>query len=425
MQKTYVIFTGTIAGMGGAQLYVSNKANYLQSRGWKVRIFSDRDAPILIPALEAYRDGIFPELHCWPQLLCRRDVERTLETLLGRIGSDPGEILVESNTPHMSIWAELTAQKRNAKHFLFLLDEQYPMDLGFRPYFEEKFSRGELAVINQRALHLLFPGREIPEPQRYLLSAAGHNAAADVRDPRLDAIPFDDHDDTVCCLGRLNKNYIPAAVEAMEQYATRHPERTLGCLFIGDVPGDAPNDTAARIRQRLEKYENIRLYLPGFVYPIPEKLFEKLDLGIASAGSARILAYAGVPTVSMDASDGQPIGILGYTTGQTLCRDGEARYNLTELMEQILLKDALKDMPYTPVSMPDCREAYQKHEAFLAAMPEDNRFFDVLSLRPTRRKNRVKRGLLRLFGLRGYLLWRKTAGKRRTHSDKPAAPRKQ
>lgn len=425
MQKTYVIFTGTIAGMGGAQLYVSNKANYLQSRGWQVRIFSDRDAPILIPALEAHRDGIFPELHCWPQLLRRRDVERTLERLLGYIGSDPGEILVESNTPHMSIWAELTAQKRNAKHFLFLLDEQYPMDPGFRPYFEETFSRGELAVINQRALHLLFPGREIPEPQRYLLSAAGHNAVADVRDPRLDAIPFDDHDDTVCCLGRLNKNYIPAAVEAMEQYAMRHPERTLGCLFIGDVPGDAPNDTAARIRQRLGKYPNIRLYLPGFVYPIPEKLFEKLDLGIASAGSARILACAGVSTVSMDASDGQPIGILGYTTGQTLCRDGEARYTLTELMEQILLKDALKAMPYTPVSMPDCQEAYKKHEVFLAAMSRDNRFFDVLSLRPTRRKNHVKRGLLRLFGLRGYLLWRKTAGKRRSHSDKPAAPRKQ
>lgn len=425
MQKTYVIFTGTIAGMGGAQLYVSNKANYLQSRGWKVRVFSDRDAPILIPALEAYRDGIFPELHCWPQLLRRRDVERTLERLLGRIGSDPGEILVESNTPHMSIWAELTTKKLGAKHFLFLLDEQYPMDLGFRPYFEEKFTRGELAVINQRALHLLFPGREIPEPQRYLLSAAGHNAVADVRDPRLDAIPFDDHDDTVCCLGRLNKNYIPAAVEAMEQYAARHPERTLGCLFIGDVPGDAPDDTAARIRQRLEKYPNVRLYLPGFVYPIPEKLFEKLDLGIASAGSARILACAGVSTVSMDASDGQPIGILGYTTQQTLCRDAEPRCTLEELMEQILLKDALKAMPYTPVSMPDCREAYQKHEAFLAAMPEDNRFFDVLSLRPTRRKNRVKRGLLRLFGLRGYLLWRKTAGKRRSHSDKPAVPRKQ
>ena len=58
-------------------------------------------------------------------------------------------------------------------------------------------------------------------------------------------------------------------------------------------------------------------------------------------------------------------------------------------------------------------------------MPEDNRFFDVLSLRPTRRKNRMKRGLLGLFGLRGYLLWRKTAGKRRIHSDKPAVPRKQ
>ena len=425
MQKTYVIFTGTIAGMGGAQLYVSNKANYLQSRGWKVRIVSDRDAPILIPALEAHRDGISPELHCWPQLLRRRDVERTLERLLGYIGSDPGEILVESNTPHMSIWAELTAQKRNAKHFLFLLDEQYPMDPGFRPYFEEKFSRGELAVINQRALRLLFPGREISEPQRYLLSAAGHNAVADVRDPRLDAIPFDDHDDTVCCLGRLNKNYIPAAVEAMEQYAARHPERTLGCLFIGGEPEDAPRDTAAFIRQRLEEYPNVRLYLPGFVYPIPEKLFEKLDLGIASAGSARILACAGVPNVSMDASDGKPIGILGYTTQQTLCRDAEPRCTLEELMEQILLKDALKAMPYTPVSMPDCREAYQKHEAFLAAMPEDNRFFDVLSLHPTRRKNRVKRGLLRLFGLRGYLLWRKTAGKRKIHREKPAAPREQ
>ena len=425
MQKTYVIFTGTIAGMGGAQLYVSNKASYLESRGWQMRIFSDRDAPILIPALQAHRDGIFPELHCWPQLLRRRDVERTLETLLGYIGSDPGEILVESNTPHMSAWAELTSQKRNAKHFLFLLDEQYPMDPGFRPYFQEKFRRKELAVINRRALGLLFPGQEIPDPQRYLLSAAGHNAVADVRDPRLEAIPFEAHDDTVCCLGRLNKNYIPAAVEAMEQYAARHPERTLGCLFIGGEPEDAPRDTAGWIRQRLEKYPNVRLYLPGFVYPIPESLFSKLDLGIASAGSARILAHAGVPTVSMDAFDGQPIGILGYTTGQTLCRDGEARHTLAELMEQILLKGALKAMPCAPVSMPGCAEAYEKHEAFLAAMPEDNRFFDVLSLRPTRRKNRIKRGLLGLFGLRGYLLWRKTAGKRRIHSDKPAVPRKE
>lgn len=421
MGKTYVIFTGTIAGMGGAQLYVSNKAAYLQSRGWQVCVFSDRDAPILIPALESHRDGIFPELHCWPQLLRRRDVERTLKTLENRIGSDPGELLVESNTPHMSCWAELLAQKLGARHFLFLLDEQYPMDPGFRPYFEEKFSRGELAVIHQRALGLLFPGKEIPEPQRYLLSAAGHNAAADVRDPRLEDIPFAAHDDTVCCLGRLNKNYISTAVEAMEQYAIAHPERTLGCLFIGDAPRDTPHDTAAWIRQRLEKYENIRLYLPGFVYPIPEKLFEKLDLGIASAGSARILAHAGVPTVSMDASDGQPIGILGYTTDQTLSRGAEERHTLTELMEQILLTDALKAMPYTPVTMPGREEAYEKHEAFLAAMPRDNRFFDVLPLRPTRRKNRMKRSLLRLFGLRGYLLWKK----RKNHPDKPAASRKQ
>lgn len=420
MGKTYVIFTGTIAGMGGAQLYVSNKAAYLQGKGWQVLVFSDRDAPILIPALESYRDGIFPELHGWPQLLRRRDVERTLKTLGNRIGSDAGELLVESNTPHMSCWAELLAQKLGAKHFLFLLDEQYPMDPGFRPYFEEKFSRGELAVIHQRALGLLFPGKEIPEPQRYLLSAAGHNAAADVRDPRLEAIPFAAHDDTVCCLGRLNKNYIPTAVEAMEQYAMRHPERTLGCLFIGDAPRDTPHDTAVWIRQRLGKYENVRLYLPGFVYPIPEKLFGHLNLGIASAGSARVLAHAGVPTVSMDASDGQPIGILGYTTDQTLSRGAEERHTLTELMEQILLTDALKAMPYTPVTMPGCEEAYEKHEAFLAAMPRGSHFFDVLALRPTRRKNRVKRGLLRLFGLRSYLLWRK----RKTHLDKPAASRK-
>ena len=46
--KSYIILTPEIGNMGGSQMFVANKAEYLQNQGWNVTICYFRKSKVLI-----------------------------------------------------------------------------------------------------------------------------------------------------------------------------------------------------------------------------------------------------------------------------------------------------------------------------------------------------------------------------------------
>ena len=82
MDKFYIIFTGTIVRMGGAQLYVSNKAKRMKELGWKVLVFSGLKGPIMINDLLEYDNGIKDAFSIYPFLLSHKTINKIFDNII-------------------------------------------------------------------------------------------------------------------------------------------------------------------------------------------------------------------------------------------------------------------------------------------------------------------------------------------------------
>lgn len=402
----YIIFAGSIMNMGGAQMYISNKVKYMKSLGWDVQVFSGLKGPVLLHNLDEYKDLIIPEMEYVPNFYSRRSREKKISRILEIIGQVNGdEVVIESSTGHMAAWGEIVASRLKARHFAFLLDEHFDFDKGFIDFFRFKHKRNELALITRKSLEILFGGDYAgKEDESTMLSASCNNVTEDITDERFDAIPYGDFDFLICSLGRLNKEYIPTVIEGFKAFATQHPEKKIAYVFIGDQPEGFVPDMRIKIKKALDELSNVTVYQMGYVYPIPSSFFDHVDVGVGSAGSSRVMWNKRIPTISMDAKDGLPIGILGYTTKNTLYHENEERESLPEFLEKILFSNYLQNKEFMPYDIMPYDENFKKHMAFIDKMSNEHRYYDILSIKLQGKESKIKKALISSIGLKNYKL---------------------
>lgn len=404
-RKVYVILTGTITRMGGAQMYVSNKEKYMRKLGWDVYVFSCRNGPMYITSLAKYKNGILPELEYSPCLYDKRTRNKMIIKMTGiaSITSDC-TVLVESNTGHMALWAELLSRHIGSKHFSFLLDESFDFDDAYVDFFWYKYRRKELALIMDDSYELLF-GKGDFSYGKPVLKAKCNNVVEDVCDERFERIQYDNYDWVLCCIGRLNKSFIPKAIQGMKELSVEHPEKKIAIVFIGNQPEGSTPDMRLVINEQLDSLENVDCYLQGYVFPIPYSFFSHVDVGVSSAGSAVVLCNNAVPTIVIDACDGAPIGVLGYTTHNLLYRDGQDnRENdtLKTLLNRILLTDYLQSIPFDPLPDTSIDMAFKEHMRLIHESTRQKSYYDITSIHLKRNSERIKKIIISCFGLKIY-----------------------
>lgn len=401
--KKYVILTGTIVRMGGAQMYVSNKAQFVGKKGWNAFVFSGVQGPVLIGGLKKYEYDIIADLDESPQFYSKKNQEKIIARLIGKIGAkDDDEIIIESNTSHLAYWGELLAKKLGCKHYIFLLDEFFNLAPSQKEYFEFKLKRGELSVIKERSLKLLFgENYNIEKPGQYILVAPCNNVVEDVEDDRFNNIPYKQFDHVICSLGRLNKNYIPVVIEGFEKFARGTTDKIL-YIFIGSQPEDFPIDIPQKIKETFQGLNNVTLLMPGYVFPIPRSIMNKIDLAIASSGSAAVLADEGVTTITMDGEDGQPIGVLGYDTQERLFRNQPQKYTLYEIMNEVIFNNYLSRYEYHIEGSLDDEAYMEQYFDFIEKSEKNKEYYDMNLLKNNQPKMLFKRLFINNFGVCNY-----------------------
>jgi len=401
----YLIFTGSILNMGGAQMYVKNKTEYMRSAGWEVYVFSGLEGTVMLGGLMKYKDMIIPELDCYPDMISDRKKKQIIKLMMNIIDvSAPTEetIIIESNTLHMSCWAEMLAEKLRAKHYMFLLDEHFNYGEEYYDFIEFKYKRSETAVIKGDYIRALLKNRvKVDDPSRWQLNAFCTNVVEDIKDERFDHIGHDEFDCILCSLGRLNKSYIPNVAEGFEKFAAGNPDKKICCVFIGDQPVGYTPDMNKLIERKLSGLKNVTLLMMGYVYPIPESFLRQTDVAVAVSGSASVLWSYGVKTITMDVSDNQPIGVLGYTTKNNLNRDGETVCSLDIWLERIVNKNYLSDYIFEPKKMTDASKWFEKHMEFAEKSCREKEYYNMYGVRTRTFKKRLKKILICIFGVGG------------------------
>lgn len=401
MKKKYIIITPSIINMGGAQMYVRNKVVYMQEKGWKVDLISAQQGKVYIPELRQF-DCFIPELGFGYYLFSKRKREKIIERLINRALDDQyDEIVIESTCISECTWAEVLAERCNARHLAYLLQEDNNLTSETDQQFVKfKFDRRELASIADPSAYNMFASFSPISMQQSVecrLSAYCSNVEEDIQSEWIDIIKGKRYDYLIGCLSRLDKPFIIPAVKDFIQFAESHPDKRMLLVMLGGAPEDS--NFEKDLRKIISKVANVELIVTGYLFPVSTKLLAMFDAFFSSAGSARVCMRTGIPTVSYDCNDFKPIGVLGRTTKHSLFRDEtELPLNLCSLLDDIVVnKNFSREASTHEFYKPD----FTSHDQLLQQMSKDKRYFSFGNPKMGASEKKLA-FMLRLIGAKAY-----------------------
>lgn len=336
--KTYIFVIRRITYISGAIQYVYNKANYLESQGWRVLIFSALHGPLYVNYFMKFRNCIYPHLYLTPNCFRKCVVENVVNQIVNQVGGFHEEYtIIESDALQRSVWAELIASQLKCRHLAFFVRESHDyFDEHALKYLRFKYSRHELAGIVAESICKILHDNTIEKRDDTQFVAYCNNVIEDC-DDNYSSLLNRNAVLSLGYLGRLEKSCVPAIVEGMCEYISLHSDKLFNVVMIG---GSADKKRVKYIKEKFGNYPNVHLLLTGNMYPIPLSFVKKIDLFISSAGSVVATYNVGIPTIRVNPLNGNVIGVVGldYLPGEKGLYDSIPDGRIKDSIEKAIAK---------------------------------------------------------------------------------------
>ena len=336
-KRLYLFFTAAVTDVGGGQIYIRRKLIYLRQCGYTPIVFSFSYGKFYIDELKEFDACIIPELRYPISAFTKHHQDKIKKKIKTFFPLHTDSIVIESHEYVTASWGESLAKDVNGKHVVYLLSETpWLMPEEFKPFFLMKYKRNELFFITPAVAQSFmqnFMDIEEFNPENFALSARCGTSVENVAEDHL-GIVYEKDAITICSIGRLEKPFVyPMCCDLLE-YVKSKPEKKFVVIFVG---GSKLKQNVKQIKTLFTNVKNCRIFITGFVYPIPESILQKSDICISSAGSVGMAARYGIPSISIDSVDYKPIGVMNFTTQNTLKRDKEEIRPLADWLQEILI----------------------------------------------------------------------------------------
>ena len=341
MNRTYIFIFGISDYISGAPIYYANKIRFLESEGWTVIVLPTDHGKIYINDLKKYHNLHYEFIKVFPYEYNSKIRQRFVKCLLEQIPSDAENIIIETGTDYTSYWGELLAKELNAKHFIFLLDEDNPRINNYNcNYYKFKYQRGELACITKKTMIQIF-SKFFTIDKPIALRAWCNNSVGFIHTDYCDELKRQKYN--IGYVGRLEKNFVPNIINGIISFAKNvSPDQVMVSLM-----GGADKNVTTQILNKLNAQSNIHVHCTGYTWPIPYEAVKKCDVCIAGAGSALVSVHCGVPTIEMDIYRNTPIGFLTSNEFPSMTSDGANSHDVLFYLNQVLInKNIPKLKPY-------------------------------------------------------------------------------
>lgn len=329
----YVFFVRTLSGIGGAELYLSRKIEYLEKKGWKTLVFYyENKGKCIIPNLLRFKNNFFYQLRL-PVGNSKQSVRKRIIDQITK--HNASKIIVESFTPELAVWGEYISKMINGKHIIYLIDEELsPLTNRMKDFLLFKINQQLLFCIKGKVISNSLGISKIPYKTELAASGCNYGNVEDIRNNVVESLESDKIN--IVSIGRLEKPYMPNMVKSVISFCRTKPYIRFNFIFVGDT-------RVSKVKELLFKdineTPNVTLVELGYTWPIPRALFKKADVILASAGSARVGHQEGVPTICIDSKDHEAIGLFGINTENTLFR-GAADQNkkIFDYLNEIIIE---------------------------------------------------------------------------------------
>lgn len=375
--KKYIILTGSIYDMGGAEMFTSNKVAYLKENGWDVQVFFfNKGNKILIENLKEYEGNCIPELRYGYYYWSKKQRRCLLDRLCTGIVEDD-YVVVESHLMGLTYWGELIAQRTGAKSILNCMEEQIrqltPAEAAFIEY---KVKRNEVLNGTPKSYKRYFGKLYKEEYDRYsnTMIPLCSNVVSESDEMKID---LPEADFNLMSIGRLDKPYIKTMLLGVKRFVEEYKQYRFNFLIIGGSPDGT---IEKQIQDMFSATSNVNLCLYGYLFPVPGNLIRKADVGMASANSVLVTAEQGIPTVVYDMADYQTVGVYGYTTKNRFKRQNEPIVPTEHLLTEILIDTKYPHKTAQVVDVNLLEKVFVPQIDFLSKSPDDEKFYDVLNI---------------------------------------------
>ena len=382
--------------MGGAQMYVNAKFKSLKDDGWNVFVFHGIPGESILPLM---RDNAIhvPELEFAANIYGRKQRKKVINDIVSYLSlkDDVNNIIIETTCVSPSTWGECLAREIRAKHLIFILNEKNKISSELYPFYRFKHERGELAGIRKEIMYDMFKDHtdELLLEDMGLLSAYGcTNVVEDIPSEFLQKIESLQSDYVIGSIGRLDKPFVARMLDGIISFCKDNPNKKFTILFIGGHPIKAEED---KIKEQMESHSNCNIIITGYIFPLPKKLIQAMDLCIASAGSAIVSYKLGVHTITVDANDFLPIGIKGVTCeGNLLRSSNEPVVSYESLLHDLLICKKYKHQFVQDFVKPD----YSSHFEFINRSDKSKKYFDIDTIKVKGKSLKIMKFMINLIG---------------------------
>ena len=148
--------------------------------------------------------------------------------------------------------------------------------------------------------------------------------------------------------------------------------------------------------------QNLHVHHFGYIFPVPENIIDCSDVAFACSNSVLVSADRGIPTISIDIHDLQPLGIYGETTNSHLLRSNEPIVSVYELIKQTLIEKRFIKKPKDNNEDQELFDrVFSKQVEFLSLSPNDGVSYDIDSIVPCYKKLvcRMKRNVCKMLNI--------------------------
>lgn len=334
--KNYIFFVSNISNIGGSQLYLKAKIDFLEKNGWNVIVFHYLKGNILIKEFNNINSTYLQKLGLPSYYFMSFVRNNTINKIIKKI-PDCANNYVESHSLSLSTWAEMVAKRLNGKHFIYNIDENVICRQNLFEFYKFKYYRKEFASILETSLPYFFKNFEIQLIHGNCRLKA-HGASECILDYDFPLIYELKNFFTIGIVGRLEKKYVKDSVEQIINYLNKNSDKKYNIIYVGGE--QEGNSIQNYITEKFYPVKNINLFFTGFLYPIPLKLIEKFDICIAGAGTAISISSCGIPTIIFDPRDTLPFGILNITTNNTVFKsENDTTIPLYKFIDDIVNRD--------------------------------------------------------------------------------------
>lgn len=409
--KTYIMMFSIANLIAGGPIYNTNKIRVLEEEGWNVIVFPTDSGKIYMKPLEKYNNSACSFLNFSPYVFKNKTIDCFLNEMTSKIPKS-SELIIETGTDFTALWGELLAKKIGARHIVMFLDEKNDRVNAYTaPFYEFKYRRNELYSISEKSLlHIFGPFFKIENPEKNVWNAWCSNVVADMDSDMKNNLPRTDF--MIGSIGRLDKPFVDNIIKGVCSFAKNHQELNIGMCFFGG----ADKKTISKIELEFSEYANIDLYISGYIWPIPQDIFDIFDVFISGAGSANVSANMGITTIDMDVITNRPVGFIDNPTNYHCTQLQDKKNSLETYLTAVLLNQNIPEicdqMTVENKWKTICAD-FKQQISQIESIETSLNYFDTSNVFDHKRFRRLQFVLVHLLGYKQFLLIRKIYNKLR------------